>query len=136
MVSAIRLVGYFFQIAGMLAMFFGFVMLVIGIQEIMGNVTGSMGQNVGLHTSTPSQNCTSEDAAQGACEDFSTTEGLNAALEKRIVEFVKWLVAGIVLLLIGLLLRAGDEIGGFWARMQKTGKIKVPEGFGWRDISR
>jgi hypothetical protein len=135
MVSAIRLVGYLFQIAGMLVMFYAFVMLVIGIQGIMGNVTGSMGQSTGLNIGTPPQNCTGGEAEQGACEDFSTTEGLNAALENRVIEFVKWLVAGIVLLLIGLLLRAGDEIGGFWARLQKTGKIKVPAGFGWRDLS-
>ena len=31
MVSALKLIGYFFQIAGMLVMFYAFVMLVIGI---------------------------------------------------------------------------------------------------------
>ena len=100
----------------------------------MGNVTGAMGQSTGLNIGTPQQNCSSEDAAQGSCEDLSSTDGLNAALEKRVIEFVKWLVAGIVLLLIGLMLRAGDEISGFWAKLTKKSQ-KVPVALRWRDLS-
>ena len=135
MVSAAKLVGYFFQIAGMLVMFYGFVMLVTGIQGITGGMTGAIGQSAGLQSSAPVQNCTAEGEAQAACDDLSTPEGLNSALNRRIVEFVEWLAAGMALLLIGLLLRAGDEIGGFWARLSGKEKSKVPVGLRWRDIS-
>ena len=137
MVSAAKLVGYFFQIAGMLVMFYGFVMLATGIQEITGGMTSSIGQQAGLSPAMPQNNCTEEETEEGACEDLSTTDGLNAALNRKIIEFVKWLVAGMILLLIGLGIRAGDEIGGFWARLHGKGKIgeKVPVGLRWRDIS-
>ena len=135
MASGAKLVGYFFQIAGMLIMFYAFVMLVIGIQGITGGVTSSIGQSAGLHASAPAQNCTVEEAAEGACEDLSTPGGLNAALNRRVEEFLKWLVVGIVLTMIGLAMRAGDEIGGFWARLKSKDDRKVPVGLRWRDIS-
>ena len=134
MAPSAKLVGYFFQIAGMLVMFYGFVMLVIGIQGITGSVTGSIGQSAGLHPSAQQQNCTDTEVEGGACDDLSTSEGLNSALERRITEFVKWLVAGIILTLIGFAIRAGDEIGGFWARMHSKDKTKVPVGLRWRDM--
>jgi hypothetical protein len=134
MIPAAKLVGYFFQIAGMLVMLFAFVMLVIGIQGITGKVTSSIGQSAGVH-SAQQQNCTELEMEEGACEDLSTPEGLNAALEKRIIEFVKWLAVGIILTLIGFALRAGDEIGGFWARLRNKDEKKVPVGLRWQDIS-
>ena len=107
MVSAAKLVGYFFQIAGMLVMFYGFVMLVIGIQEITGGVTSSIGQQAGLSAASQQQNCTDSEVEEGVCDDLSTSDGLNAALNRRIIEFVKWLAAGIILTLIGLALLFG-----------------------------
>ena len=130
MASTGKMIGYFFQAAGMLVMLFAFVMLVIGIQGITGSVTGSIGQSAGLHSDTQQQ-CTDAEIEEGTCEDLSTTEGLNAALEKRIIEFVKWLAAGIILTLIGFALRAGDEIGGFWARLHNKDKKRVSVGLRW-----
>ena len=137
MVSAAKLIGYFFQIAGMLVMFYGFVTLVIGIQEITGSMTGSLGQSAGLHSASQQKNCTAAEIEGGTCEDLSTSEGLNAALNRRIFNFVIWLVAGIVLLFIGLGIRAGGEMGGFFAKLlgKEREKEKMPVGLRWRDIS-
>ena len=129
MASAAKIVGYLFQVAGMLVMFYGFVMLVIGIQEITGGVASSIGQQAGLHP--VSQNCTDIEMEEGTCEDLSTSDGLNAALSRRIIEFVKWLAVGIILTLIGFAIRAGDEIGGFWARLHDKNKRKVQVGLRW-----
>jgi len=135
MASAPQIIGYFFQIAGMLAMFYGFVMLVIGIQGITGSMASSISQQAGI--SPASQKCTDAEAVEGACEDFSTSEGLNAALNRRIFNFVAWLAAGLALLFIGLGMRAGGEMGGFFAKLLGKGKEKekVPFGLRWRDVS-
>ncbi len=135
MAPSVKIVGYLFQIAGMLLMFYSFVMLVIGIQGITGSVTGSIGQSAGLHPSAQQQNCTDTEVEGGACDDLSTSEGLNSALERRITEFVKWLVAGLVLLFIGVGIRAGGEIGGFLAKL-KSGKQKekVLVGMRWSHL--
>ena len=133
MASTGKMIGYFFQIAGMLVMFYGFLMLVIGIQGITGSVTGAIGQSAGLHPAAPQQNCTDIEAESDACDDLSTPDGLNAALERRIIEFGKWLAAGIILTFIGLAIRAGDEIGGFLSRLRNKDETKVPVGLRWRN---
>ena len=137
MASAFQIIGYFLQIAGMLAMFYGFVTLAAGIQEITGGMTSSLGQSAGLHPASQQQNCTDTEMEEGACEDFSTSDGLNAALNRRIFNFMTWLGAGIVLLLIGLGIRAGGEMGGFFAKLlgKEKEKGKMPVGLRWRDIS-
>jgi len=131
MASTTKIVGSFFQIAGMLVMLYAFVTLVAGIQEVTGEVTGSIKQSAGLH-GAPQQNCT--DLEEGGCEDFSTPDGLNAALSRRIIEFVEWLVAGMTLTLIGLTLRAGDEMGGFWARLRNKDEKRLTVGPSWQDL--
>ena len=133
MAPSVKIVGYLFQIAGMLLMFYSFVMLVIGIQGITGSVTGAIGQSAGLHPAAPQQNCTAIEAEGGTCDDLSTPDGLNAALERRIIEFGKWLAAGIALTFIGLAIRAGDEIGGFLSRLRNKDETKVPVGLRWRN---
>ncbi|MCX6771460.1 MAG: hypothetical protein NTX79_05390 [Candidatus Micrarchaeota archaeon] len=137
MASAFQLIGYLFQIAGMLVMFYAFVMLAAGIQQVTGGVTSSAGQSAGLPSASQQQNCTADGAEAGECEDFSTPDGFNAALTKRIVNFGYWLAGGLALLFIGLGMRAGGEIGGFFAKLlgKEKNMEKAPVGLRGRDIS-
>jgi len=119
----------------MLAMFYGFVMLIFGIQQVLGGVTGMVGQTAGVGAATAQKApaCSAEDAEAGVCDDLSTSDGIQNALNRKIFEFVKWLVAGFVLLFIGVGMRAGGEIGGFLAKLKSGGKEKekVPVGMRW-----
>jgi len=138
MVSASQIMGYFFQIAGMLVMFYGFVMLIFGMQQVLGGVTGMVGQSAGVGAAAVQKApaCSAEDAQEGVCDDLSTSDGIQTALNRKIFEFVKWLAAGFVLLFIGLGIRAGGEIGGFLAKLKSGDKQKerVLVGMRWRDV--
>lgn len=126
MVSPYRLMGYFFQIAGMLVMFWGFFNLVSGIQGTISHVTAAVQAQSGV---LPAQNSSCDPQTDEWCGvDISQQGAVEQVFSRRTDEFILYLGCGLALLLIGLLLRAGGEIKGFFAGFWAKEKTPLPVG--------
>jgi hypothetical protein len=131
-VSAIKIIGYVLQIAGMAIMFFAFINLVTGIQHTVSSVTQRISAESGvLPISQPGAAC--DPQTDDMCGvDFSDDTAVEQLMSKRVYTFIAYLGAGLGLMFLGLLLRAGEELGGFLSKLRnKEGdkdRIRIPAG--------
>jgi len=138
MVSPFKLMGYLFQFAGFGVMIFAFLTLVFGIQQTLGGVMADMQSSANAGTSTQPQSPTCDPETGELCGiDISQDGAIAQIYSDKIYTFILYLGVGIVLMAIGLILRATEEIGGFFAGLKegkqrvKVGKYAPPKGLFW-----
>jgi len=123
--TEVRLIGKLMQILGIGVMFIGFVLLVLNIQTTVGSVASSIGAGSGALPDKA--NCDSE--KDGTCGiDVTKEGGVSLIFEKQVHAFLIFIGAGIVLLFIGLILQASEEICGFLGGRSQKSKQKEKEG--------
>lgn len=134
MVSAFKLIGYTLQMAGMVVMAFAFITLITGIQHTVSGVTAKISSESGV---------LGEKAAPAACDpsddlcgvDLASDTAMQEVMSKRVYNFITYLSLGIGLMFLGLLLRAGEELGGFFSKLRNKDKTRVPVGrLRWSDF--
>jgi len=137
--SPFKIIGYGLQIAGMAIMFFAFINLVTGIQHTVGSVTQMMSAESGvLKTHQNSTACDPEtDELCGV--DFTDEQAMQQVMSKRVNDFITYLGLGLALMFVGLMLRAGEEIGGFITGLKSKeparDRLRIPVGkLRWGDF--
>jgi hypothetical protein len=126
-VSPFKLMGYLFQFAGFGVMIVAFLTLVLGIQNTVGSVMSQMQTSANIGTSA-AQNISCDPQTDEFCGvDINQEGAITQIYNDKVYTFILYLGAGIVLMVIGLILRATEEIGGFFAGL-KEGKQRVRVG--------
>jgi hypothetical protein len=116
MSTPLRLIGYLLQAAGMLVMLYGFFTLFLSIQSVLSQVTGSMGAAAGVTSIATNTTCQPGD---GSCGIDVTKDGaIDQIFSGKINTYLYYVGIGLGLVILGLILRAGDEIGGFISGMR------------------
>ncbi|MEM2138209.1 MAG: hypothetical protein QW568_03930 [Candidatus Anstonellaceae archaeon] len=132
MASPFKLMGYLFQFAGFGVMIFAFLTLVFGIQNTVGSVMSQMQSSANIGTA---QNPPCDPEIDELCGvDIGQEGAITQIYNDKVYTFILYLGIGIVLMVIGLILRATEEIGGFFAGLKegkqraKVGKYTPPKG--------
>ena len=119
--------GYLFQFAGFGVMIFAFLSLVFGIQGTLGSVLSQVQSSANMGAVTQ-QNATCDPESDELCNVDIRQEGaVEQMYNDKVYTFILYLGVGIVLMAIGLILRATEEIGDFFAGL-KEGKQKIKVG--------
>ena len=121
-VSPYKLMGLLLQVAGMAVMVFAFLTLVGGLQSTLSHVTTGFAASSGV-IKTTEQKC--DPKTDEFCGVDVTKDGaIESVFSKRVYTFIFWLGAGIVLLFMGLLMRASEEVGHFFSSLPEREKMK------------
>jgi len=116
------------QYAGMAVMFFGFVLLVVNVQKTVGAVTTNFGAQAGVHPRPGSPCNTASDPTCGV--DLAKQGAMEEIFTRQSQDFFVYLGAGLGITFLGLLFRAGDEVGGFFGSIfnRDKSKMRIPIG--------
>ncbi len=113
MASAIKIVGYTLQFAGMAIALIGFLMLVMNVQKVIGYSMQSVSQQ--SQVSPPAQPADCDPETDDLCGADITQAGMvEQLMSRRIFEFFIYLGAGLGVLFLGVLIRSIDEIADFF----------------------
>ncbi len=127
MVSSLKLMGYALQLTGMAIMFFGLINLVMGLQKTVGFVTESVRSQ--QYSVIDSKSAPCDPKENELCGVDITDEGaIEKVFSEKVSNFLLYLGAGLAFTFLGVLLRAGEEIGGFIAGTRQKEKERVTVG--------
>jgi hypothetical protein len=130
--SPYRIVGWVLQIIGMGIMFFGFLQLVMGIQNTVSHVTSEIGSSSGVGPSAAPCNPKTDDLCG---IDLSKEGAMEQAFSGKIYNFIAFLAVGLLFMFLGLILRSIQEIGGAIGGLRNKNereRVKVGQWYGPR----
>ena len=127
MASPYKLVGYTFQIIGMIVMFFGFIMLIVNIQKVVSRVTSDIGGQSNVLGKPPVKCDPKTDEMCGV--DFAKEGSTEQIFSKKIYNFIFYLGVGLFLVFLGVFFRATEEIAATLTGLKKKDdNLKIPVG--------
>ena len=133
MPSAQKLFGYLLQFLGMAIMLYGFVILVMDVQKVVGYSMDATRASAGLQQPIP-QGGECDPQTDELCGIGITSEGaVEQLMSGKVYRFIYTLGAGLALVFLGVLLRSLGEIGGFFKGGKQRGvqqRIKVGRLYG------